>query len=130
MKEYYQIIAFTASEESYANAILDFIDPQGIIFDLRLYRQHCVSTEYGHIKDLRVIKNRMLKDILVLDNNCLSFAFNINNGVPILPFYDNTSDEELKHLTFYLSCIYEQNVLDVREHNQEAFGLFKLRDNH
>ena len=59
----------------------------------------------------------MLKDILVLDNNCLSFAFNINNGVPILPFYDNTSDEELKHLTFYLSCIYEQDVLDVREHN-------------
>ena len=27
LKEYYQIIAFTASEESYANAILDFIDP-------------------------------------------------------------------------------------------------------
>lgn len=49
----------------------------------------------------------MLKDILVLDNNCLSFAFNINNGVPILPFYDNNADEELKHLTFYLSCIYE-----------------------
>ena len=48
-----------------------------------------MNTEYGHIKDLRVIKNRMLKDMLVLDNNCLSFAFNINNGVPILPFYDN-----------------------------------------
>ena len=72
----------------------------------------------------------MLKDILILDNNCLSFAFNINNGVPILPFYDNAQDEELKHITFYLSCIYEQDVLDVREHNQEAFGLLKLRDNH
>lgn len=97
---------------------------------MRLYRQHCVNTEYGHIKDLRVIKNRNLKDMLVLDNNCLSFAFNINNGVPILPFYDNSQDEELKHLTFYLSCIYEQNVSDVRDHNQEAFGLLKLRDNH
>ena len=89
-----------------------------------------MNTEYGHIKDLRVIKNRMLKDMLVLDNNCLSFAFNINNGVPILPFYDNNQDEELKHLTFYLSCLYEQSVLDVRDHNQEAFGLLKLRNNH
>lgn len=38
LKECFQIIAFTASEESYANAVLDFIDPEGCIFDLRLYR--------------------------------------------------------------------------------------------
>ena len=72
-----------------------------------LYRQHCVNTEYGHIKDLRIIKNRLIKDMLILDNNCLSFAFNINNGVPILPYYDNDLDEELKHLTFYLNCIHD-----------------------
>ena len=41
--------------------------------------------------------------MLIIDNSCLSFAFNINNGVPILPFYDNDQDEELKHLTYYLN---------------------------
>ena len=42
----------------YADAILDHIDPENNIFAARLYRQHCVETEYGLIKDLRIIKNR------------------------------------------------------------------------
>jgi CTD small phosphatase-like protein 2 len=41
----------------------------------------------------------MLKDILIIDNSCLSFAFNIDNGIPIVPFYDDNNDQELKHLT-------------------------------
>jgi len=95
---------------------------------MRLYRQHCIPTPFGHIKDLRILKNRDLKDILIIDNSCLSFAFNINNGIPILPFYDNDKDEELKHLTYYLSCLEESDVEDIRVHNNEAFGLLKLRD--
>ena len=71
-----------------------------------------------------------MKDILIVDNSCLSFAFNINNGVPILPFYDSAKDEELRHLNYYLNCLHEANVYDVRDHNQEAFGLLKLRDAH
>ena len=93
-------MAFTASEKSYADAILDFIDPAKNIFDMRLYRHNCVKTPFGMVKDLRIIQNRDLKDVLIIDNSCLSFAFNINNGVPILPFYDNDQDEELKHLTY------------------------------
>jgi CTD small phosphatase-like protein 2 len=107
LKPFYQIIAFTASERLYADAILDFLDPDRSIFEKRLYRFNCVQTPFGYVKDLRVIKNRCLKDILMIDNSCLSFAFNINNGVPILPFYDNTSDEELKHLTYYLNRLEE-----------------------
>ena len=95
---------------------------------MRLYRQHCIPTPFGHIKDLRILKNRDLKDILIIDNSCLSFAFNINNGIPILQFYDNDKDEELKHLTYYLSCLEESDVEDIRVHNNEAFGLLKLRD--
>jgi len=70
-----------------------------------------------------------LKDMLILDNSVLSFALNINNGIPILPFYDNLDDEELRHLTFYLNCLQEQNVFDVRTHNAESFGLLKLNNN-
>lgn len=71
-----------------------------------------------------------MKDMIIIDNSCLSFAFNITNGVPILPFYDCQKDEELHHLNYYLNCLYEANVYDVRDHNQEAFGLLKLRDGH
>lgn len=106
LKKAYQIIAFTASEKQYADAILDFLDPDSSIFETRLYRNNCVMTPFGYVKDLRIL-NRDLKKVLMIDNSCLSFAFNVNNGVPILPFYDNTQDEELKHLTYYLNRLDE-----------------------
>lgn len=96
------------------------------LFCTRLYRQHCVSTPYGCIKDLRVIENVPGAKMIIIDNSCLSYALNIDNGVPILPYYDNESDEELKHLTYYLNCLWDQNIIDVRAHNREAFGLLKL----
>lgn len=119
-------MSFTASDRLYADAILDHIDPNQDIFSYRLYREHCVETEYGLIKDLRIIENRAIKDMLIVDNNALSFAFNVSNGIPILPFYDNKEDEELKHLTYYLNCLREIHVDDVRAHNDEAFGLMKM----
>lgn len=84
---------------------------------MRLYRNNCVKTPFGMVKDLRIIENRDLKDIILIDNSCLSFAFNINNGVPILPFFDNENDEELKHLTYYLNRLQDQSIEDVREQN-------------
>lgn len=66
--------------------------------------------------------------MMIVDNNCLSFALNINNGIPILPFFDNFKDEELKHLTFYLKCFLNSKIEDVRLHNRDAFGLLKIMD--
>jgi CTD small phosphatase-like protein 2 len=43
--------------------------------------------------------------MIIIDNNALSFAFNVNNGIPILPFFDDKNDEELRHLVYYLKCM-------------------------
>jgi len=64
--------------------------------------------------------------MIIIDNSCLAYSMNIDNGVPILPFYDNYYDEELKHLTYYLNCLWDRNVENVRIHNREAFGLMKI----
>jgi CTD small phosphatase-like protein 2 len=53
---------------------LDFIDPDRELIQYRLYRQHCIETDYGYIKDLRIIANRDLKDMVLVDNSVLSFA--------------------------------------------------------
>jgi len=67
---------FTASHQTYADAILDYIDPEGSLFSYRMYRQHCVQTAEGYyVKDLRVIKNRSLRDMVLVDNSVYSFAF-------------------------------------------------------
>lgn len=126
LKRSYQIVSFTASDKLYADTILDFLDPEDVIFSHRLYRHHCVETEFGLIKDLRIITNRSLKDMVIIDNSALSFTLNVNNGIPILPFYDCKSDEELKHLAFYLNCLQDSKVEDIRVHNEEAFGLLRL----
>ena len=44
-----------------------------------------------YVKDLRVI-NRDLKDILLVDNAAYSYAFQLDNGIPILPYYQGPND--------------------------------------
>ena len=67
-----------------------------------------------------------MKDLLIVDNSALSFALNVLNGVPILPYYDNQNDEELKHLTYYLVGLKDVAADDIRIQNDQAFGLTRL----
>ena len=121
LKELFEIIVFTASHNCYANKVLDYLDPKEELIHHRLFREHCVVTEEGiHIKDLRVIANRKIEDIVIVDNACYSFGYHIDNGIPIIPYYDNKSDEELKNLLDYLKNLVKN---DIRETNRNAFKL-------
>lgn len=62
--------------------------------------------------------------MVIVDNSVYSFSFQINNGIPIIPYYDDKEDEEMLHLIYYLNCL--DQVEDVREQNKEAFELMKL----
>jgi len=104
---------FTASHPCYANIILNILDPQNEYISYRLFREHCHKTKEGiFVKDLRVISNRNLKDIVIVDNYSYSYGFQMLNGVPIIPFYNNTDDKELRKLSEFLIKISE--VEDIR----------------
>jgi len=75
------------------------------------------------IKDLRIIKNRDLKNLIMVDNLSHSFGFQIENGVPILEWHNDFKDMELKYLADYLIEAVEKD--DVRVFNLERL---KLRD--
>jgi CTD small phosphatase-like protein 2 len=77
-----------------------------------------------YIKDLRIFSAWDLKDIVIIDNSAFSFGFNVNNGVPILSYYDSTEDKELYHLIDYLEMI--SKAEDVRKINKEAFRLLDI----
>ena len=62
--------------------------------------------------------------MVLVDNNVLSFAFQLDNGIPILPYFTQKFDEELLHLLYYLQCLNSED--DVRIHNREAFNLHNL----
>ena len=61
IKEKYHVIMFTASLQKYADAIMEEIDPNGELFQYRLYRNNCtqikVDNQIYYIKDVRVFKN-------------------------------------------------------------------------
>lgn len=87
LAKYYEIAVFTAGEQSYADAVLDYLDEERQIIKHRLYRQHCIKAAEGvYVKDLRIIGDRNPSDIILVDNSIVSFAFNLDNGVPISAF--------------------------------------------
>ena len=47
-----------------------------------------------------------------------SYAFNLANGVPVIPYYGNKKDNQLKYLTFYLKKMIDK---DIRELNKKTF---------
>jgi CTD small phosphatase-like protein 2 len=75
VNKYYEVVVFTASHKWYADVILDHIDPLGEYFQHRMYRESCIkTTDNVYIKDLRVIRNIDLKDMILVDNAIYSFG--------------------------------------------------------
>ena len=112
IKKKYYIVVYTASHNNYADAVLDFLDPENCIFEGRLYRKDCIQAQIDetkfYVKDLDIFKNFNLKDIVIIDNSVLSFAYHLNNGIPIVPYYNSKEDSELiilsKYLLFIADC--------------------------
>ena len=125
IKEKYHVIMFTASLQKYADAVMDEIDPTGSLFEYRLYRNNCtqikVDNQIYYIKDLRVLKNISLDDIVIIDNSVLSFAFHFDNGIPILPYYRGDDEIEMKSLVKLLD-----NLADVPQIKTKLRSLMKL----
>ncbi len=84
---------FTAANEIYAKQILRKIDPEGNIFDFELFRQHCdVIGGKLAVKDLRILSNRSIKNVMLVDNSPHTYLYQKENAVPIVSFHDDLGD--------------------------------------
>lgn len=63
--ELYELVTFTASMKSYADPLLDQLDPQHCISH-RLFREHCVYYNGEYVKDLSRL-GREMSNIVILD---------------------------------------------------------------
>lgn len=82
--EIFETVVFTASHKNYADKVLDYLDPTGELIHHRLYRENCIVSNGIFIKDLRTLTNRSLKDLIIVDNSVFSFAYQLDNGIPII----------------------------------------------
>ena len=121
IKTKYYIIMYTASHQSYADSVVNYLDPNKEIFDLRLYRNNCTIVLFEgntfYIKDLRIMKNVSLRDIVLIDNSVLSFAFHLDNGIPILPYYNGEEEIEMQNLCKLLLKLAECDNIPAQIHN-------------
>jgi len=68
-----EIIIFSASHKTYMDPILDYFDPNNELIDHRFDREYCIQHSGAHFKDLRIFRNRELSQMVLIDNNALSF---------------------------------------------------------
>ena len=66
------------------------------------------------MKDLSIIADRNIKEVIIVDNSIISFAFNLPNGIPIKAFLGNKNDEELLFMVTFLEELF--SFPDVRTH--------------
>ncbi|CAG9326573.1 unnamed protein product [Blepharisma stoltei] len=117
----FEVIVFTAAERYYANAVLDILDPRHEFIHHRLYRESCICVDGIMVKDLRIFLDRKIQDIAIVDNSVYSFAFQLDNGIPIISWTNRKEDKELLNLIDYLKQLSEAD--DIRAFNRKRFKL-------
>lgn len=128
ISNYFEIGIFTASIPEYADAVINYLDPDEKLIKFRLYRNDCVNLEnLIKIKDLRIFGENNLNRIVLLDNNIYSFSAQLSNGILINSFFCDKNDDELSNVRKYLiDYIYPSD--DVRKINEQFFGFETLFD--
>ncbi|OMJ87645.1 hypothetical protein SteCoe_10570 [Stentor coeruleus] len=111
-EQFFEVVIFTASTKRYADRILDYLDPLGKLIKYRFYRENCVKTDKGFIKDLSTLQGRDLDSIIIVDDQPISYSYQRLNGFPVSSWLGDKDDKELLKLIFFLKTL--ENIDDVR----------------
>lgn len=96
----FKLCLFTASGDLYASEIIKAVGISDY-FSLVLTREHCIKiSEKFYLKDLSIFPN--LESVLIVENNLLSFAKHLSNGILLNSYCCDKSDTELFELIDYL----------------------------
>ena len=110
MSLHYEIVMFTASLSKYAEPLYAKLDKEGVTAN-NLYREHCTFYNGLFVKDMARL-GRPMSDIIILDNSPTAYAFQPENGMPILSWYEEKDDTKLFELIPVLKLMAE--IEDVR----------------
>eukprot|EP00752_Nemacystus_decipiens_P010799 g9606.t1 len=130
VSELFEVVVFTASQQVYAERLLNMIDPQKKFVKYRLYRDACMALEGNYLKDLNVL-GRDLSKVAIVDNSPYAYGFQIDNGIPIESWFDDRNDEELLHLLPLLKQLINESETaggDVRPFIRSIFKTHELVD--
>ncbi|KAL9183272.1 hypothetical protein ACHAXT_005059 [Thalassiosira profunda] len=119
----FEVVIFTASQQVYADKLLDMIDPERTLIKHRMFRDSCLPVEGNFLKDLTVLGRDLSKAVLV-DNSPHAFGYQVDNGIPIESWFDDPNDKELLKLEMFLRTLHGAD--DVREVVRKTFQTHRL----
>ncbi|GLU13857.1 hypothetical protein SLE2022_304670 [Rubroshorea leprosula] len=104
ISEKFEVVVFTAGLKQYAALVLDNLDPEGRIFNHRLYRESCKEARGRYVKDLSEL-GRDLRNVVIVDDNPKSYTLQPENAIPIKAFVNDLEDRELEKISgFFRRC--------------------------
>ncbi|CAL5218977.1 g732 [Coccomyxa viridis] len=112
MAQYYELVIYTDQLPTYADPILDRLDPQRFI-QYRLYRDSTQYVNGKHVRNLNYL-NRDLDKVLLITANPDAHALQPDNAVKLKPWKLESGDTALLDLIPLLEQVFRTNVPDVR----------------
>jgi len=120
----FEVVVFTASSQSYADQVLNRLDPEGRFISTRLYRQHCTEVCGSFLKDMCRL-GRPLERVVLVDNSPVSIVLCPDNGIIVSSWTaEGDDDRELMELLLLLQqCEVQTSVQDflTRRYGIRAF---------
>eukprot|EP00898_Chlorokybus_atmophyticus_P006068 jgi/Chlat1/6462/Chrsp45S05974 len=112
MAHFFEIVVYTDSLNSYADPMIERLDPQRYIA-FRLFRDATLYMNNEHYKDISKL-NRDPKKVLVLTTKPQS-VLQAENVITVKPYKLQTGDTALLDMMPFLEAIARQQPLDIRD---------------
>ncbi|KAA8494989.1 Mitochondrial import inner membrane translocase subunit TIM50 [Porphyridium purpureum] len=112
MSSFYEIVVFSTGLNTYADPILDRLDPNGYISH-RLYRDATKYESGEHVFDLSKL-NRDESRIVLVDSHAIHAKHQPGNLLLVSQWKNDPKDRTLLELIPFLESMAQENVRDVR----------------